>query len=307
MKFFASLSVVVLSVSVVVAEVAKENVSGNSVASEKQENVQHQQLWASDDHGEKDEKKDKDDGSDHGNFNGCADGDCQGSVDRALAHAMVPFVINTFTSSVPCASGTINFNSLLPTASAIVQVGTGVGAKTATVKCGGSSATVLNPSDVCPTPTSVVKTITVSGQLVTITLPVAETIVQTQINTVTGAGQTVTQTSTVTSTQPCPSTKAACPRKGTDIYVRCDMPIVDIAKNAEGNAYLADEFARQAVEDGCFMVTEWRSDGTSPSVFYRVDVTKPGAVSAYRSACESHGTFRCSESFSASDDISCPA
>ncbi|CAO3667556.1 unnamed protein product [Umbelopsis ramanniana] len=284
MKISATLSVFVLSLSIAVATTANENVAAKGVTSGKQAKAENRQLWASDDQDEKHKNKDTDNGSHPGNSNGCADSDCQGSINSALDNAMVPLLFGTITVSVPCASGTVDLSAICPPSS----VGSACPVVTAVVQ------------EACPTPASVVKTITVSGQLVTITVPAVEqTIVQTA--TVTGI-----QTSTVTVTVPAATTQAACPHQNSDIYVRCENPLGQIARNAEANAYLADEFARQTLRDGCFMVTEWRGDDTSPAVYYRVDTTRSGVVEAYRSACNPHGIFRCSSGYTGSDDITCP-
>lgn len=276
MKISATLSVFVLSLSIAVATTANENVAAKGVTSGKQAKAENRQLWASDDQDEKHKNKDTDNGSHPGNSNGCADSNCQGSINSALDNAMVPLLFGTITVSVPCASGTVDLSAICPPSS----VGSPCPVVTAVVQ------------EACPTPASVVKTITVSGQLVTITVPAVE--------------QTVVQTATVTVTVPAATTQAACPHQNTDIFVRCENPLGQIAKNAEGNAYLADEFARQTLRDGCFMVTEWRGDDLSPAVYYRVDPTRSGVVAAYRSACNSHGNFMCSSGYTRSDDIPCP-
>ncbi|KAG2172634.1 hypothetical protein INT44_002649 [Umbelopsis vinacea] len=384
MKFFAFLSVFVLSLSLAVAEVAIEKASGSSVTSGKQEKSEHQQLWASDDYSDKDEYDHKEDGNDHGNFDGCSDGDCLESVRRALANATFPFVYKAITSSLPCASGTINFASIIPAETAVVHVGSEAGAKTATITCGGSSATVLNPSDVCPTGHSMIETITVSGQWVTVTIPATvETIVQKETVTVTSAAQTVIQTATATTTltstvtatapvqtviqtatatttltssitvtapvrtviqtttetttltssitvtapvqtviqtatetttltstvtvnQPAETSVGPCAIGASDIYVSCVSTTGDVAGNAESNAYMADEFARQAAKNGCFQLAQWRADGSSPSVLYRMDTMQRGVLQAYISACQSHGIFHCSSTSAPFSEVPCP-
>jgi hypothetical protein len=293
MKYLTSLSLAVLSLSLVIAEVANENVSGNSVASENQGKAEHQQLWASDD---EDEKKNKHDDSDPGNSGGCSDDECQESVSRALARGVVPLVFQSLTTFVPCATTPVELGYLFPldrNNRGLVQIGTGIDAKTATITCGGTSANVLNANDVCPTPTPVVEVITVSGQLLTVTVP--------------GVEQIVTATSTVTVTAAAVTSAAACPQQSSDIYVRCVNLVAEVARNAEANAYMADELARQTLEDGCFMVTEWRGDNTSPGVFFRIDPTKAETVAAYRAACAGHGNFMCSTGTTSATDITCPA
>lgn len=291
MKVSAALVFFALFLSTAVDAVAREDVVAKGVTPGKQAKVENQHLWASEDQDEKNKNKDTDNDSDAGNLKGCTDSDCQGSINRALDDAMVPLLFGTITVSVPCASGTVDLSAICPSSN-VPYVCPEV---TAVLQAGPA------PTAACPTPPSVVKTITVSGQLVTITVPAAEqTIVQTEI-------ATVTQTSTITVTEPAATTQAACPRQNTDIYVRCESPLGQVAKNAEGNAYLADEFARQTLRDGCFMVTEWRGDDTSAGVYYRVDPNRSGVVEAYRSACSGHGTFMCSNGYTANDDIPCPA